>query len=141
MNPANCCKLEGVVHGECWTRYRAVVGAQRGQVRFWLAVSRDLAGSGLDYLLCALELGSIEDLRRYEVEIRDGRHVQLEAQARALDEQPQERNPAVLFVAESCTFCVGAIAAGQRPHRVAAHGKLAAAHDDSDAELPLEAVS
>ena len=136
MNAANICHLEGTVqsfplYGDNWTRYNR---HQRGQVRFWLGVSRELAGDGLDMLLCAIEPRSAEELRHYDGELRGGRTVQLAAVARALHqhETPGESTPGVIFVAESCGFdgsSARAVHQGWRPAR----GKMAAAGD----ELPL----
>jgi hypothetical protein len=138
VNPANHCRLEGVVqsfplYGDNWTRYNR---HQRGQVRFWLGVTRELAGEGLDLLLCAIEPNTAEELRHYQDEIRGGRTVLLEAHAKAVQpaEIPGESTPGVVFVAESCGF--GGHPAQPVHHKLKPSGKMAAAGDDS--ELPLQ---
>lgn len=140
MSLENICRLSGSVQadplaGANWTRYNR---NQRGQVRFWLAVSRDLAGQGLDVLLCAIEPATVEELERYQAEIKPGRTVELAAHARATFQRPNEDHPGVIFVAESCGFGGGAVL---EVHHKQRQGKMAAAADDSGAELPLEVAS
>jgi len=141
----NLCHLEGTVqaysmYGDNWTRWRSPrQGIARGQVRFWLALSRELAGDGLDVVLCAIEPCDEIEVKRYQEEIRGGRTVRLEARACSMadPEHPGESSPGVVFVAESCGFD------GAKPHDVHSRkhlrpqGKLAAAADDSVGELPL----
>lgn len=139
MNTANHCCLEGIVTSECWTRYSP---RKRGQVRFWLVV-------GDDVLLCAVEPLAIVDVPVLETEIYAGRRLKIKAAAHRVDlANPfAERMAVVIFVAESCEFLdsqasheltaagpVNITAAAPRRH--AAHGKMAAAGDDS--QLPLE---
>lgn len=142
MNPANTCRLEGTVQGDNWTRWKARPD-MRGQVRFWLGVSQAFAGEGLDVLLCAIEPRNEEELRRYQAEIRRGRSVQLQAVARAVLPIANEDHPCVIFVAEYCGFDGQAAtgAAAHQVHRKHAQGKMAAAGDDSGAELPLAEVA
>lgn len=142
MNAANLVHLDGTIHGECWTRWKA----RDGQVRFWLEVSRDLAGDGTDLFLVAIAPKSAEEVFRLEREIRNGRSCAIAATARSLVQldaplQHQEKMPAVIFVAESCGLDGAhernARQLGAHPrHRL--HGKLAAANDDSGLELGLE---
>jgi hypothetical protein len=85
MNTQNMCHLEGVIQGYGhqdvnWTRYNR---HQRGQVRFWLGIPRELAGDGLDVVLCAIEPHTVEELLQYQAELRAGRTVQLAAAARS----------------------------------------------------------
>lgn len=136
-NPANLCQLQGVVHGECWTRWRSPrQGVARGQVRFWLSVARELAGEGVDLLLCAIEPKDELELKHYEAEIAGGRTVHLVARATAMADTPAEERPCVVFVAESCGFGgAPAVDVHARP-KFRAHGKVAAAGDD--VELALE---
>ena len=76
INPENMCHLVGCVQGEIWTRWRKPSEGQlRGQVRFWMRVSREIAGDGTDCLLCAIEPHDAAELKRYESELRDGRTV------------------------------------------------------------------
>jgi hypothetical protein len=139
MTTSNSCHLEGVVqayslYGDNWTRYNR---HQRGQVRFWLGVSRELAGDGLDVLLCAIEPKDADELRHYQEEIRGGRTLQLQAHAKAIQQtdMPGESMPGVIFVAESCGF--DGREAHPVHHKHKPIGKMAAAGDDSGAELPL----
>lgn len=137
MNPANRCHLEGVIQGEAWTRWRAPKqGVPRGQVRFWLRVSRLVAGDGGDCLLCAIEPHDEFEVRRYEGELRDGRAVSIEAHAQRTCGTLFEDAPGVIFVAEACAFD-GATATDVPARRHHAHGKMAAAGD----ELPLEGAT
>lgn len=139
ITTGNICHLEGVVQGENWTRWKP---NERGQVRFWLGVSRDLAGEGLDVLLCAIEPKTVEEVTLYERELRAGRTVQVQAAARSLAAilaRPQEDYPVVIFVAESCGFDGGKTHGVHDRKHVRPTGKMAAAGDDSGAELPLEA--
>lgn len=140
MNPANTCRLEGTVQGDSWTRWRAKPSL-RGQVRFWLGVPRELAGEGPDQLLCAIEPKNEEELRRYQAEIRAGRTVQLQAVARAILALAHEDHPCVIFVAEYCGFDGQVVGEVHQVHRKHAQGKMAAAGDDSGAELPLAEVA
>jgi hypothetical protein len=142
INPENICHLVGVVqafprYGDNWTRYNRF---QRGQVRFWLGVSRELAGDGFDLLLCAIEPKDLAEIRHYETELRSGRTVHLEASAHVIKpiEMPDEDAPGVIFVAECCGFDGGKALPVHHKHRVHAHGKMAAAADDSGQLLPLE---
>lgn len=142
MNAANLVHLDGTVHGDCWTRWKA----RAGQVRFWLEVSRDLAGDGCDLFLVAIAPESADEVWRLQREIRDGRSCSVAAAAKSLVKldaplQHQENQPGVIFVAESCgldgaqernAHQVGAL------HRPRAHGKMAAANDDTGLELGLE---
>jgi hypothetical protein len=125
MNPANLCHLEGIVAGDCWTRWAC---RERGQVRFWLAI-------GGQRLLCALELHSAAEVWRLEREIQDGRAVRLDAQARALDPDPREASPGVIFVAECCQLDGLDVSARHVDRLSRLHGKAAAA---GDRELALE---
>lgn len=135
MNPDNFCNLTGCVQDEPWTRWRAPrQGVPRGQIRFWLQVSRELAGDGCDRLLCAIEPKDEAEFRRYEQELRSGRTVHLVAQACSTD-TPTEGQPGVIFVAESCGFDGQETQHVHHKHRQT--GKMAAAGDDSGAELPL----
>lgn len=140
MNPDNCVRLVGTVRedpreGASWTRYRT---GGRGQIRFWLAVSRELAGAGFDVLLCALEPERAEEISRYSGELRAGRTVHLEASAKACGE-PQENNSSVIFVAHACGFDgAPSQAVHAPPRRHALHGKSAAAGDREEAELELQ---
>jgi len=135
MNPHNRVELVGTVHadvhnGASWTRWKP---GGRGQVRFWLAVSRDLLGDGYDLLLCAIEPQTAQEVDRLEREIRAGRTVHLVAQARqpiVSGKMLQEDSTCVIFVAETCGFD------GHEPvnaHKVGIHkrphGKMAAAND------------
>lgn len=145
MNAANLVHLDGTVHGDCWTRWKA----RAGQVRFWLEVSRNLAGDGCDLLLVAIAPRSAEEVYRLQRELRDGRSCSVAAAARSLVQmdrplQHQENLPGVIFVAESCgldgahernAHQVGAV------HRHRLHGKLAAVADDTGLELGLEVRS
>lgn len=140
MNAQNMCHLEGVVqefpfYGANWSRCNP---RGRYQVRFWLGVSRELAGDGLDLFLCAIEPRTQEELTHYTTEIRGRRAVSLNGTARDLQnaEVPGESSALVIFVAESCAFD------GQEMHQVherkpARQGKMAAAGDDSGDELKL----
>lgn len=138
MNADNMCHLQGWVqnyplYGPCWTRYNR---HQRGQVRFWLGMTRELAGDGLDVVLCAIEPRTAEELVHYQEELRAGRSVQITATAHSLvDQVPGESTPGVIFVAESCGFD-GRPVAGVHHVPKKATGKMAAANDPS--ELPLE---
>lgn len=139
MTQDNYCHLAGVVrefplYGANWTRYNRNA---RGQVRFWLGVARDLAGQGMDLLLCAIEPRDASELLHYERELQGGRQVQLTAAARAVHDGdiPGESTPSVIFVAESCGFDGREALPVHQKHKVA--GKMAAAADDSGAELPL----
>lgn len=136
----NFVHLEGTLQGNCWTRWKS---RERGQVRFWLGVSRHLAGDGLDLLLCAIEPKSAEEVWRLQTELREGRSCSLQASVHSLvdADRPlahQETAPGVIFVAETCGMDGRAEHSAHRVgiHRRHAHGKLAAAGDD--AELPLE---
>jgi hypothetical protein len=138
MHTENICHLRGVVQpdaqGEaCWTRWTP---RQRGQVRFWLAVPRMLAGDGQDLLLCAIEPLSADELQRYQDEIRAGRSVELTACARAMagNARLSEDHAGVIFVAESCAFGGAPMA---DVHRRRAVGKMAAAGDGQAALLPI----
>lgn len=139
MNPCNQVELVGTVHvhermkGPSWTRWKPGPGA-RGQVRFWLAVSREFLGEGYDLLLCAIEPKTAGEVDRLEAEIRAGRTVHLSAQARQLSvygKEIDENSVCVVFVAETCGFDgreeIGAHNVGIRRRR--AHGKMAAAND------------
>lgn len=143
MNQCNLVHLEGTIHGQNWSRYKR---PDRGQVRFWLAVSRDLAGEGYELLLCAIEPKSADEIYRLERELGDGRSIVLNASAHSLidiDRPPQETSPGVIFIAEEVGLAGGAIrsahSVGSPPRRHHAHGKMAAAGDDL--QLPdLEAT-
>lgn len=139
MNSDNVVEFHGTVHadriaGACWTRWKP--GA-RGQVRFWLAVSRELAGEGYDVLLCCVEPKTAKEVDQLEVELRAGRSVHLIAQARRV---PQGKNLAneedamtVIFHAESCGLDgappMDAHKLGSAHRKHSAHGKMAAAGD------------
>lgn len=138
MNLANHCELEGTIHGDCWTRWKS---RERGQVRFWLAISRELAGDGFDLVLCAIEPSTADEVYRLERELLNGRTVKLEAQARTTHAHAVEESPGVIFVAE-CAGLDGRapgdahrLGVQRRPH---AHGKMAAAGDVE--LLPLEGI-
>lgn len=137
MNSDNHVHLSGTVHvqpitGASWTCWKPGPGA-RGQVRFWLAVSRDLAGEGYDILLCAIEPKTADEVRRLELEFRGGRTVEIDARARQLAKDVDERHSNVIFIAETCGFDGAAAVSAHKvgiPHRRHhAHGKMAAAGD------------
>lgn len=137
MNPENLIQLTGSVQGDTWTRWKPGPG-MRGQVRFRLAVSRELAGEGYDLFVCAIEPRSAAELPALERELRAGRQVKLSATARAVAAAPGHEEPCVIFVAEECGFD------GQEARNVHAlhrrpqvRGKLAAAGDVAEL-LPLE---
>lgn len=147
MNHVNFVHLEGTLHGPCWTRWKC---RGRGQVRFWLAVSRELAGDGYDLVLCAIEPKTGAEVFHLERELRDGRTCALQAHVRSLVDkdrplQHQEDRSVVIFVAESCGLDGQSeanshrLGAPQRRRRL--QGKMAAANDDSGYELPLEVQS
>lgn len=140
MNTDNVVELHGTVHadpisGSAWTRWKP---GGRGQVRFWLAVSRTLAGEGYDVLLCCVEPKEAKEVDRLAIELRAGRSVHLVCQARRI---PQGRHPnceedtmTIVFVAETCgldgTPPIDAHKVGfHPPRRKCAHGKMAAAGD------------
>lgn len=139
MNEANIVHLEGSVafvpgYEHNWTRWKP---KGRGQVRFWLSVSREFAGDGFDIFLCAIEPRADEELKRYEQELRAGRMVKITASARAVSLVTREADTSVIFVAEECGFDGAAPAAAHRPRHVQVKGKLAAAGDMEGAELEL----
>ena len=135
-NHANLCHLEGIVRPDAggvhdsWTRYSS---CNQGQIRFWLEVPRLM--SGVDLLLCAIEIHSADDLHQYEEQLVRGRQVQLQARAYSLVDatHPNEARASVVFVAGSCGFDGAAQAAIQRRPRLT--GKMAAAGDDSLATI------
>lgn len=146
MNPANVVQLEGTIqedvrNGVTWSRYRVNGHAQ---IRFWLAVSRELMGEGWDVLLCAIEPRNADELLRLERELTRGRTVKLNAIARSLCKQdnPHEDNPGVIFIAEECGLDGAAAHSAHRigcaPRKSHAHGKMAAAGDVEELALPLE---
>lgn len=148
MNPANLIDLEGTIvsdprEGACWTRWKA---GGRGQARFWLAVSRDLAGEGFDAFLCAIEPKTADEVRRLEHELRVGRTVHLHATARSLMRKDvyDENSPSVIFVAEECSLDGQAVRNAHRigygPRKHHEHGKMAAAGEavQQDELLPVE---
>lgn len=147
MSSANTVQLEGTIqpdvrNGANWSRYRVNGHAQ---IRFWLAVSRDLMGEGWDVLLCAIEPRNGDELLRLERELTERRTVRLTAVARSLTPQdnPHEESPGVIFVAEECGLdgneAHSAHRVGCSPRKHHAHGKMAAAGDVENEELlPLE---
>lgn len=143
MNPDNLTRLDGTLHGSPWTRWPS---RERGQVRFWLSVARDLAGDGYDLFLVAIEPRRAEEVRRLEEELRDGRRVIVYARARSLIDldvplRAQERAPGVIFLADECgpdglaSRSAHELGAPHRRHRP--HGKMAAA-GDTEGELQLQ---
>lgn len=135
MTPDNVILLDGTVHGDAWTRWPV---RKPGQVRFWLAVSRELAGEGCDVFLCAIQPKTAEEVFALEREIRAGRHVRIHAEAHTVGDATEER-PGVIFIAEECGFDGAPPKNAHAIHkRVRAHGKCAAA---GDVELPLEGLS
>lgn len=137
MNPDNVIHLDGTVQGDAWTRWPV---KRPGQVRFWLAVSRELAGEGMDVFLCAVAPRSAEELYALEREIRAGRRVRINAEARRTSGALFEDEPGVIFIAEECGFDGAEARNAHTLHRRhAAHGKCAAAGDvdGAAAELPL----
>jgi hypothetical protein len=143
MNPANIVHLEGTIredrwNGANWSRHR-VDG--HVQIRFWLGVSRELAGEGFDVLLCAIEPRNGQELLRLERELTVGRQVRLTAVAHSLQPQdnPDEKTPGVVFIAEECgldgeaTHNAHRVGYAQRKHH--ARGKMAAAGDVEEEEL------
>lgn len=133
MNLDNIVHLVGTIEGACWSRWKS---KERGSVRFWLAVSRELAGDGVDRLLCAIEPHSADEVWRLERELTAGRTVRLEAQARQAAPDVNEAAPGVVFVAECCGLDgADPRSAHNLGRRAAAHGKLAAAGDVEQAEL------
>ena len=150
MNPDNQVHLSGTVHshhitGPAWTCWKPGACA-RGQVRFWLAVSRDLAGEGFDIFLCAIEPQTAPEVVRLERELKAGRTVQIDARARQLSKDADERRSHVIFIAETCGFdgqaAVNAHKVGIPHRRHSAHGKMAAAGDvePEQPELPATAL-
>lgn len=139
MNTANICHLSGTVQGECWTCWRPGANA-RGQVRFNLAVSKEIPGDGFDVFLCAVEPADAGELRQLENELAPGRKVAISARAQITQSTPSTPN-SVLFVAKACDFDGGVPAsltpAPRRPH---AHGKLAAAADEEPALFSMSEV-
>lgn len=134
MNPDNVIHLDGSVQGDCWTRWPV---RKPGQVRFWLAVSRDLAGEGNDVFLCAIQPKTAEEVFALEREIRAGRRVRINATAHTVGDATEE-HPGVIFIADECGFDGGEPKNAHTVHkRHAAHGKCAAAGDTDAAELPL----
>ncbi len=145
MNPANTVTLEGTIrddvrNGPNWSRYRVNGHAQ---VRFWLAVSRDLAGEGWDTLLCAIEPRTGDEVLRLQRELTTGRTVKICAIARSLTDPdlPDESHPGVIFIADECELdgndARSAHRLGCAARRHHAHGKMAAAGDVEEL-LPLE---
>lgn len=139
MDPQNSVSLEGTVQadtlsGSAWTRWKP---GGRGQVRFWLAVSRELAGEGYDVLLCAIEPKSPNEIERLERELKAGRTVHISGKARRMQPSGQiraeEDSMSVIFVAETCGLDGAPPADAHKvgiPHRRHhAHGKMAAAGD------------
>jgi hypothetical protein len=129
----NRVELEGTVHDVPWLSYGR---GQRGRVNFWLQVSRELAGEGVDIFHCAIEPKSGDEVLRLEREVRAGRTVRIVAIARSrVDlELPLDRQaPSVIFVAEECGLddepSRSAHSVGL-PRRSHPHGKAAAAGDD-----------
>lgn len=144
MTLENAIHLEGTLHGPCWTRWKT---KERGQVRFWLAVSREVAGEGFDLFLVAIEPRTGDEIRRLESELTEGRTCSVSAHAKSLVHgdralMAQEGTPGVIFVAEECGLDGAATRnahqLGALPRRHAAHGKMAAAGDVESAELQLE---
>lgn len=136
MNPDNVIHLDGAVRGDCWTRWPV---KKRGQVRFWLAVSREFAGEGNDVFLCAIQPKSPEEVFTLEREIRDGRRVRINAEAHQVGDAIEDR-PGVIFIAEECGLDGGEPKNAHTLHRrLQAHGKCAAAGDveGGTAELAL----
>ncbi len=144
MNLSNQVSLEGTVQedpwsGANWARYRQDGHAQ---IRFWLAVSREIAGEGWDLLLCAIEPRNGDELLRLQRELVIGRTVRIHAIARSLlpKEKPNENAPSVIFIAEECGLDSEAAHSAHRvgcaPRKHHAHGKMAAAGDEE--LLPLE---
>lgn len=133
----NHVELHGTIHGESWTSYGR---GERGRVNFWLAVSRELAGQGVDMLRCAIEPRTGEEVLRLERELRDGRSVRLWAHARSQVEPSEpvtaSTRPEVVFIAEECGLdgeeARNAHRVGVKHH---AHGKAAAAGDADEGEL------
>jgi len=135
MNTDNIVHLDGCVavvsQQPSWTRYKP---GGRGQVRFWLAVSRAIAGMGVDIFLCAIEPRTEQEIRHYEEQLRPARRVTLTAEARTVDVQPNEKSPGVIFVAEECAFD-GAQVQPVHPHkRHRLTGKMAAAGEHMEDE-------
>lgn len=139
MNPQNHVELVGTVHadhfnGASWTRWKP---GGRGQVRFWLAVSRELLGEGYDVLLCAIEPKSSGEIERLERELTAGRTVHLCSQARRISGDRhvpgEESSIGVIFIAETCGLDgvapISAHKVGIVHPRRHAHGKMAAAND------------
>lgn len=129
MNPDNVIHLDGAVRGDCWTRWPV---KKPGQVRFWLAVSRALAGEGNDVFLCAIQPKSAEEVLALQKEIRDGRRVRINGEAHAVGEQIEER-AGVIFIAEACGLDGAEVRNAHTLHK-RAHGKCAAAGDADAAE-------
>lgn len=139
MNPQNQVEFVGSVHadpiaGAAWTRWKK---GGRGQVRFWLAVSRELMGDGFDVFLCAIEPQTAPEVDRLALQLTAGRTVHLFAQARRVEADlhgmNEENSMTVIFVAETCGFDgaepFSAHKVGIVHRRHHAHGKMAAAGD------------
>lgn len=142
MRPENRVELEGTVHGANWLSYGR---GQQGRVNFWLAVSRELAGEGADLFHCGIEPKCGDELLRLERELRDGRSVKIAAIARSLVNAEASLNaqlPSVIFIAEECGLDGGEARSAHRiglpPRQRSAHGKVAAAHDDTVAAAQLD---
>ncbi len=131
MNADNLIHLDGTVRGDCWTRWPV---KKPGQVRFWLAVSRELMGEGVDVFLCAIQPRSAEEVYALEREIRDNRRVRINAAAQAVGCDMIEDRPGVIFIAEECGLDGSAARNVHALHRHRAHGKCAAAGDMEGAE-------
>lgn len=138
MNAANSCQLQGTIqsfglYDDNWTRYNRQA---RGQIRFWLGLPRELAGGGIDVVLCAIEPRTAEELRDFQDQLLGGRAIRLCASARSLvAEMPGESTPGVIFVAESCEFESSPAATPPAKH-TRATGKMAAAADDTELAFP-----
>lgn len=141
MSVENAITLEGTLHGHAWSRWKT---REQGQVRFWLAVSREHAGDGYDLFLVAIEPKNGPEVLRLEHELTDGRKCLVHAHARSLVKAAgallhQEDSPGVIFVAEEHGLDGAALSSarsvGSIPRRHHAHGKMAAAGDASELQL------
>lgn len=143
MNLENQIHLVGHVVGSTWTRWHSTGG--RGQVRFWLGVSRELAGEGQDIFLCAIEPKTAPEIAGLEKELRQGRQVALEARAKSLvSEQAslhsQEASLGVIFISEQVGLDGHVLDSAHKVGTPSRHqrvtGKMAAAGDvESQPEL------